>query len=68
MYAETIVAAIVGATGTYDKAYYGVYVFHTESKVLQTVQHSCAIVTYLLLFPIVYGVYAMTWPDGSLYR
>merc|ERR1719498_610285 len=28
-------------------------------------QHTLAIATYGCLFPIIHGVYAMTWPDGS---
>jgi len=65
LYLETVIAAIVGATGNFKKAYYGVYIFKSESKLLQVLQHSCAMLTYFLLFPIVYGVYSMTWPDGS---
>jgi len=65
VYFETFLAAFVGATGEMKKAYYGVYLFEAPSKTLQVLQHTCAIVTYCLLFPIVHGVYAMTFADGS---
>merc|ERR1719261_408600 len=47
------------------KGYYGVYIFKSSSKALHIVQHMCAILTYSLLFPIVHGVYAMKFADGS---
>merc|ERR1719443_2859297 len=51
LYLETIVAAIIGATGEMKKAYYGVYLFKSDFKALHVVQHCCAIATYLCLFP-----------------
>jgi len=65
VFLETLIAAVIGATGEMKKAYYGVYLFECKSKALNAAQHSCAICTYLFLFPIVHGVYAMTFADGS---
>jgi len=64
IFVETLVAGIIGATGKMKKGYYGVYLFES-STVFHLVQHLSAIITYLALFPVINGVYSMTWPDGS---
>lgn len=64
MYVETLAAAAVGFTGKQTKAYYGVYVFHCEGVACHAVQHICALVTYLMLFPIAIGVCLMTDQTG----
>ena len=59
LYTEAIAGAIIGATGKMSKGYYGVYIFTCEGPALHLVQHCSALLTYLGLFPCVYGVYQM---------
>jgi hypothetical protein len=64
MYVETAVAAVIGFTGQSEKAYYGFYMFRT-TKSLTCAVNFIGMVTYAMLYPIVIGVIAMTYADGS---
>ncbi|CAK0866925.1 unnamed protein product [Prorocentrum cordatum] len=56
---EALLSAVVGLTGTPKKAYYGVAIFESKLKGVQILMHMCALMTYLMLFAIFYGVFAM---------
>jgi hypothetical protein len=64
LYVETAVAAIIGFTGQSEKAYYGFYMFRTSKSMTYAVNF-ISMITYGMLFPIIFGVIQMTYPDGT---
>jgi len=64
MYLEALLAGFVGATGKHFKGYYGVYLFRSRFKAAHLVHHSLAIITYVLLIPVVMGVLLMESKSG----
>jgi len=64
LYLEALFAAYVGLTGVKTKGYYGVYLFRCPNKGAHFAHHGCALVTYGLLMPVVYGVMEMQDASG----
>jgi len=65
MTVEVAAALAVGVTGKRARAYYGYFTFHCEGVAAHAVQHACALASYLALFPIVLGSYAMKDHQGN---